>query len=275
MTATPIPRTLALTVYGDLDVSVLDELPPGRRPVVTRLVPRARRDEVFARMRRLLDEGRQAYVVCPLVSESPNAEATAAETEAARLRSGELAGYELGVMHGQMPAGERRAVMERFRSGELAVLVATTVIEVGVDVPNAVIMVIEEADRFGLAQLHQLRGRVGRGGHESFCILLADPVGDDAVTRLTAMVRTSDGFELAEVDLELRGEGSLLAARQSGIPDLRHARLSQHRRLAQQARDEAKRFLDADPDLRSPEAEVMALEARRMFGEEVEWLTRA
>ncbi|HET7428137.1 MAG TPA: ATP-dependent DNA helicase RecG [Gaiellales bacterium] len=275
MTATPIPRTLALTVYGDLDVSVLDELPPGRRPVVTRLVPRARRDEVFARMRRLLDEGRQAYVVCPLVSESPNAEATAAETEAARLRSGELAGYELGVMHGQMPAAERRAVMERFRSGELAVLVATTVIEVGVDVPNAVIMVIEEADRFGLAQLHQLRGRVGRGGHESFCILLADPVGDDAVTRLTAMVRTSDGFELAEVDLELRGEGSLLAARQSGIPDLRHARLSQHRRLAQQARDEAKRFLDADPDLRSPEAEVMALEARRMFGEDVDWLTRA
>ncbi|HET6850143.1 MAG TPA: ATP-dependent DNA helicase RecG [Gaiellales bacterium] len=275
MTATPIPRTLALTVYGDLDVSVLDELPPGRRPVVTRLVPRARRDEVFARMRRLLDEGRQAYVVCPLVSESPNAEATAAETEAARLRSGELAGYELGVMHGQMPAAERRAVMERFRSGDVAVMVATTVIEVGVDVPNAVIMVIEEADRFGLAQLHQLRGRVGRGGHESFCILLADPVGDDAVTRLTAMVRTSDGFELAEVDLELRGEGSLLAARQSGIPDLRHARLSQHRRLAQQARDEAKRFLDADPDLRSAEAEVMAQEARRMFGEDVEWLTRA
>ena len=275
MTATPIPRTLALTVYGDLDVSVLDELPPGRRPVVTRLVPRARRDEVFARMRRLLDEGRQAYVVCPLVSESPNAEATAAETEAARLRSGELAGYELGVMHGQMPAAERRAVMDRFRAGEVAVLVATTVIEVGVDVPNAVIMVIEEADRFGLAQLHQLRGRVGRGGHESFCILLADPASDDAVTRLTAMVRTSDGFELAEVDLELRGEGSLLAARQSGIPDLRHARLSQHRRLAQQARDEAKRFLDQDPDLSSPEAEVMALEAKRMFGEDVDWLTRA
>ena len=165
--------------------------------------------------------------------------------------------------------------MERFRPGELEVLVATTVIEVGVDVPNAVIMVIEEADRFGLAQLHQLRGRVGRGGHESFCVLLADPVSDDAATRLEAMVRTSDGFELAEVDLELRGEGSLLAARQSGIPDLRHARLSRHRRLAQQAREEALAFLDRDPDLSSPEAEVMAFEVRRLFGTDVDWLTRA
>ncbi len=275
MTATPIPRTLALTVYGDLDVSVLDELPPGRKPVLTRLVPRARRDEVFARMRRLLDEGRQAYVVCPLVVESDIAQATAAESEAARLVGGELRGYSVGVMHGQMPTSQRRAVMEAFRSGELAVLVATTVIEVGVDVPNAVIMVIEEADRFGLAQLHQLRGRVGRGGHESYCVLLADPQGDDSVTRLEAMVRSSDGFELAEVDLELRGEGSLLAARQSGIPDLRHARLSRHRRLAQQARREAQRFLDDDPDLRSAEAELMALAAARMFGTDVDWLTRA
>jgi ATP-dependent DNA helicase RecG len=165
--------------------------------------------------------------------------------------------------------------MELFRSGELSVLVATTVIEVGVDVPNAVIMVIEEADRFGLAQLHQLRGRVGRGGHESFCILLADPQSDDSATRLQAMVRTNDGFELAEVDLELRGEGSLLAARQSGIPDLRHARLSRHRRLAQQARREAQAFLDADPGLESAEAQLMAIEARRMFGDEVDWLTRA
>src|SRR4029079_5775101 len=219
MTATPIPRTLALTVYGDLDVSMLDELPPGRKPVVTRLVPRGRRDEVFARMRRLLDEGRQAYVVCPLVTESPAAQATAAESEAERLQQGDLRGYSVGVMHGQMPTAEGRSVMERFRSGELAVLVATTVIEVGVDVPNAVIMVIEEADRCGSSRRPQLRGRVSRGGHESFCILLADPQGDDSATRLQAMVRTSDGFELAEVDLERRGEGSLLAARQSGIPD--------------------------------------------------------
>jgi ATP-dependent DNA helicase RecG len=275
MTATPIPRTLALTVYGDLDVSVLDELPPGRKPVLTRLVPRARRDEVFARMRRLLDESRQAYVVCPLVTESDLAQATAAESEATRLSEGELRGYSVGVMHGQMPTAQRRAVMEAFRSGELSVLVATTVMEIGVDVPNAVIMVIEEADRFGLAQLHQLRGRVGRGAHESYCVLLADPQGDDSAARLEAMVRTSDGFELAEVDLELRGEGSMLAARQSGIPDLRHARLTRHRRLAQQARREAKRFLDADPDLSSAAAEIMALEAARLFGPDVDWLTRA
>jgi len=275
MTATPIPRTLALTVYGDLDVSLLDELPPGRTPVVTRLVSRRRRGEVFTRMRRLLDEGRQAYVVCPLVSESAVAEATAAETEARRLAEGELRGYRVEVMHGQMPVAERRAVMQRFRAGELQVLVATTVIEVGVDVPNAVLMVIEEADRFGLAQLHQLRGRVGRGAHESYCLLLADPVTDDGRQRLEAMVRTADGFELAEVDLELRGEGSLLAARQSGIPDLRHARLSRHRRLAMRARQEALRHLDADPQLRSPASELMLDQARRLFGEEIGWLTRA
>jgi ATP-dependent DNA helicase RecG len=149
------------------------------------------------------------------------------------------------------------------------------VIEVGVDVPNAVLMVIEEADRFGLAQLHQLRGRVGRGAHESYCLLLADPVTDDGRQRLEAMVRTTDGFELAEVDLELRGEGSLLAARQSGIPDLRHARLSRHRRLAMRARQEALRHLDADPQLRSPASELMLDQARRLFGEEIGWLTRA
>ena len=275
MTATPIPRTLALTVYGDLDVSVLDELPPGRTPVVTRLVPRARRDEVFARMRRLLDEGRQAYVVCPLVTESAAAEATAAESEAARLAAGELSGYQIAVLHGQMPPADRRPVMERFRRGEVQVLVATTVIEVGVDVSNAVLMVIEEADRFGLAQLHQLRGRVGRGAHESYCVLLADPATDDAAARLEAMVRTTDGFELAEVDLELRGEGTLLAARQSGVPDLRHARISRDRRLAITARREAQLHLDADPELSSPASQLMASEARRLFGADIDWLTRA
>jgi ATP-dependent DNA helicase RecG len=275
MTATPIPRTLALTVYGDLDVSVLDELPPGRTPVITRLVSRDRRSDVFLRMRRLLGEGRQAYVVCPLVTESEAAEATAAETEARRLATGELAGVEVAVLHGQMPTGERRAVMDRFRSGEVAVLVATTVIEVGVDVPNAVLMVIEEADRFGLAQLHQLRGRVGRGGHESYCILLADPVTEEAEARLAAMVRTTDGFELAEVDLELRGEGSLLAGRQSGVPDLRHARLTRHRGLAERARRAALAHLDADPELVTPASQLMIDEARRLFGTDIDWLTRA
>ena len=275
MTATPIPRTLALTVYGDLDVSVLDELPPGRTPVITRLVPRSRGGEVFARMRRLLDQGRQAYVVCPLVSESEAAEATAAETETERLSHGELRDYEVACLHAQMPATERRGIMERFRAGDVQVLVATTVIEVGLDVPNAVLMVIEEADRFGLAQLHQLRGRVGRGSHESYCMLLADPATEDAEHRLAAMVRSNDGFELAEVDLELRGEGSLLAARQSGVPDLRHARLIRHRRLAMRAREAARRHLDADPELVSPASELMLTEARRLFGSEIDWLTRA
>jgi ATP-dependent DNA helicase RecG len=270
MTATPIPRTLALTVYGDLDLTVLDELPPGRTPVVTRLVGSHRRDDVFARMRRLLDEGRQAYVVCPLVSESERSQATAAEAEAKRLAAGELRGYSVGCLHGQLPVGERRVIMQRFRGGELDVLVATTVIEVGVDVPNATVMVIEGAELFGLAQLHQLRGRVGRGAHESYCMLIADPATDEARQRLDAMVHSSDGFELAEVDLELRGEGTLLAARQSGVPDLRHARLSRHRRLAMLARVDAVACLDAEPD--AARDELMDAEAVRAFGPDAEWL---
>jgi ATP-dependent DNA helicase RecG len=276
MTATPIPRTLALTVYGDLDVSVLDEMPPGRTPVVTRVLPLARRDEVFARMRRLLDEGRQAYVVCPLVSESESdREAAAAESEAARLREGELRGYTLAHLHGQMPVSERRSVMDGFRRGDTQVLVATTVIEVGVDVPNATLMVIEGADLFGLAQLHQLRGRVGRGAHESFCILLADPATDEARRRLDAMASTGDGFELAEVDLDLRGEGTVLAVKQSGIPELRHARLTRHRALAAAAREEAAEQLGADPGMTGPTAAVIAAATRRTFGADVDWLAQA
>jgi ATP-dependent DNA helicase RecG len=276
MTATPIPRTLALTVYGDLDVSVLDEMPPGRTPVVTRVLSLARRDEVFARMRRLLDAGRQAYVVCPLVSESESdREAAAAESEAARLRDGELRGYALAHLHGQMPVSARRAVMDAFRRGTTQVLVATTVIEVGVDVPNATLMVIEGADLFGLAQLHQLRGRVGRGAHESFCILLADPATDEARRRLDAMASTSDGFELAEVDLDLRGEGTVLAVKQSGIPELRHARLTRHRELAAAAREEAAEQLAADPAMTGATAAIIAAATRRTFGDDVDWLAQA
>jgi ATP-dependent DNA helicase RecG len=276
MTATPIPRTLALTVYGDLDLSVLDEMPPGRTPVVTRVLPLGRRDEVFARMRRVLDEGRQAYVVCPLVAESEgDREAAAAESEATRLGDGELKGYAVACLHGQMAVADRRAVMDAFRRGDVRVLVATTVIEVGVDVPNATLMVIEQADLFGLAQLHQLRGRVGRGAHESFCVLLADPVTEDARTRLDAMARTSDGFELADVDLELRGEGTLLAARQSGIPELRHARLTRHRTMAAEAREDAAALLAADPALTSATAAVVTAATRRTFGDDVDWLAQA
>jgi ATP-dependent DNA helicase RecG len=271
MTATPIPRTLALTVYGDLDVTVLDELPAGRTPVVTRQLPAARRDEVFARMRRMLDEGRQAYVVCPLVSESERLQAVAAQSEADRLAGGLLSAYNVGCIHGQMPLAERRRLMDGFRSGSVQVLVATTVIEVGVDVPNASLMVIEGADLFGLAQLHQLRGRVGRGVHESFCILVADPVSDDARARLDAMVRTSDGFELAEIDLDLRGEGTVLASRQSGVPDLRHARLSRHRRLAATARADAAACLDGGEPATDA---LMDAAAEQMFGTP-EWAAQA
>ena len=276
MTATPIPRTLALTVYGDLEVSVLDELPPGRTPVITRVLGLDRRDEVFARMRRLLDEGRQAYVVCPLVAEADDDRAVAAaESEAERLSGGELRGYALECIHGQMPVPERRRIMDAFRSGAVQVLVATTVIEVGVDVPNATVMVIEEADLFGLAQLHQLRGRVGRGAHESYCMLLADPATDEARARLDAMARTGDGFELAEVDMELRGEGALLGLRQSGVPDLRHARLARHRRLAAGARVDARAHLRSDPDLAGPASMVAAEATRRAFGDDVDWLAPA
>ena len=220
---------------------------------MTRVLGLDRRDEVFARMRRLLDDGRQAYVVCPLVTEADDARAAAAaESEAARLGAGELRGYRLECIHGQLPVPERRRIMDGFRRGEVQVLVATTVIEVGVDVPNATVMVIEQADLFGLAQLHQLRGRVGRGAHESYCMLLADPATDEARARLDAMARISDGFELADVDLELRGEGALLGLRQSGVPDLRHARLARQRRLAAQARTDARAVLAADPDMSGP-----------------------
>jgi ATP-dependent DNA helicase RecG len=277
MTATPIPRTAAMLVYGDLDRSELREMPPGRTPIVTEVVGPSPLDRraVYDRLREQVAAGRQAYVVCPLVEGSPKIEAKAATEELEELAGGELSGLRLGLLHGQMKSVEKEAAMTAFRAGETDVLVATTVIEVGVDVPNATVMIVEDADRFGLSQLHQLRGRVGRGAHESYCVLLADPATDDAAARLEAMVRTTDGFELAEVDLELRGEGTLLAARQSGVPDLRHARISRDRRLAITARREAQRHLDADPELRSPASQLMASEARRLFGAEIDWLTRA
>ena len=224
-------------------------------------------------MRRLLDEGRQAYVVCPLVTESDKLEAAAAESEALELSAGELSDYRVGCIHGQLPIAERRALMQQFRQGEIDVLVATTVIEVGVDVPNATVMVVERADLFGLAQLHQLRGRVGRGSIESFCILVADPTTDDARARLEAMVRTTDGFELAEVDLQLRGEGNVLAARQSGLPDLRHARLRRNRKLAARARRDAIAMLDNGID--SATELLLDAETGRIFGAEVSWAAEA
>ena len=249
MTATPIPRTLAHTVYGDLDVTEIARPPRDRKPIVTAWIAHERSGEAYRRLRRHLEEGRQAYVVCPLVSESETVEARAAEEEAERLRRAELGAFRVGCLHGKLPAAERRAVMDAFKRRELDVLVATTVIEVGVDVPNATIMIVQEADRFGLAQLHQLRGRVGRGAEQSYCLLVSRPredLTDAAKARLQALVDTNDGFHLAEVDLELRGEGELLGTRQSGLPDLRFASLTRDRELVTRARRLLPKLLEDD-----------------------------
>ena len=243
MTATPIPRTLALTVYGDLAVSEISAPPENRKPIVTAWVTDDRSSEAYERLTRHLADGRQAYVVCPLIEASETTVARAAEDEAERLRRAELKGFRVGCMHGRLKPAERRSIMAAFKAGELDVLVATTVIEVGVDVPNATIMIVQEADRFGLAQLHQLRGRVGRGAEQSYCLLVSrakEDLTDVARERLEAMVETSDGFELAERDLEIRGEGQLLGARQSGLSDLRFTRLRQDTDLLERAREAAR-----------------------------------
>jgi len=248
MSATPIPRTLAMTLFADLDVSTIDELPPGRTPVVTKLFADSRRDEVIARIRDEAARGKQTYWVCPLVEESAaldlkNATATHAELSAA------LPGKMIGLLHGRMPAAEKSAVMSLFAHGQIAVLVATTVIEVGVDVANASLMVVEHAERFGLSQLHQLRGRVGRGSAASVCVLLyAAPLSETAKARLKAMLETDDGFEIARRDLAIRGPGEFLGARQSGATLLRFADPLRDERLVAQARDAAARLLAEDPD---------------------------
>jgi ATP-dependent DNA helicase RecG len=266
MTATPIPRTLALTVYGDLRVSEISRPPASRKPVVTRWIPEERASEAYLRLRRLLDEGRQAYVVCPLIEEGETSRARAAEQEAERLRAAELRGFRVGCLHGRLKPADRRELMARFKVRELDVLVATTVIEVGVDVPNATVMIVQEADRFGLAQLHQLRGRVGRGGEQSYCLLVSrrkEELTEAAQERLQALVDTTDGFELAERDLELRGEGQLLGTRQHGLSDFRFARLRADRPLLERAKQLAEELepgplLDAEVDARFAEADVAA-----------------
>jgi ATP-dependent DNA helicase RecG len=259
MTATPIPRTLALTVYGDLAVSEIAKPPASRRPVVTSWIEERRAPEAYRRLTRLLREGRQAYVVCPLIEESETSRARAAEQEAARLQRAELRGFRVGCMHGRLKPADRRELMARFKARELDVLVATTVIEVGVDVPNATVMIVQEADRFGLAQLHQLRGRVGRGAEQSFCLLVSRPkdeLTEAATRRLEALVETTDGFELAEVDLELRGEGQLLGTRQSGLSDLRFTKLRADRPLLERARAAAQELIDVEGPLDDALAEL-------------------
>jgi ATP-dependent DNA helicase RecG len=253
MTATPIPRTLALTVYGNLAVSEIAKPPANRKPIITAWVTEERSADAYSRLRKHLDAGRQAYVVCPLIEESETSQARAAEVEAERLQRAELRGYRVGLLHGRLRPAERRELMARFKACELDVLVATTVIEVGVDVPNATIMIVQEADRFGLAQLHQLRGRVGRGAEQSYCLLISrarEDLTDTAVARLEALVRTNDGFELAEIDLDLRGGGQLRGTRQSGLTDLKFAHLRRDRPLLERARALADELLDVDGPLR-------------------------
>ncbi len=262
MTATPIPRTAAMTVYGDLDVSVLDELPPGRTPIETRWVrapgsldgdvePEGAGDldAMWAAVRAAIGEGRQVYVVCPLIDESEKLEVASAESIYERLQRVELEGQAIGLLHGKMAPADKDATMEAFRRGDLDVLVATTVIEVGVDVPNATVMVILDADRFGIAQLHQLRGRVGRGEHASTCWLVGEAGTPDGEARLEALVASTDGFELAEIDLDLRGEGTILGERQKGQNDLKLASLRRDRETVVKARQVAIELVDADPTL--------------------------
>jgi ATP-dependent DNA helicase RecG len=254
MTATPIPRTLALTLYGDLDVSVLDELPPGRQPIRTVWRSEGKRPEVYEFMRRELAAGRQAYVVCPLVEETEASDLKAATAMAERLAGEVFPEYRVGLIHGRLSLDAKDAVMRAFKGGEIHVLVATTVIEVGIDVPNASVMLVEHAERFGLAQLHQLRGRVGRGSARSYCVLLASGLlSDDARRRLLAMSETQDGFRIAETDLEIRGPGDFFGTRQAGLPEFRVANLLTDGRLLEEARQEALALVDRDPELGLPE----------------------
>ncbi|MCW3039325.1 MAG: ATP-dependent helicase RecG, partial [Solirubrobacterales bacterium] len=255
MTATPIPRTLRLASFGALDVTTLRELPRGRQPILTHLVTgEAGRERAYERLREELRAGRQAFVVCPLVSESEALAARAATAEYERLRTGELVDFEVVLMHGQMKSREKAEVMARFAAGQADVLVATTVIEVGIDVPNATVMIVEDAERYGISQLHQLRGRVGRGEHASLCLLF----GPADSKRLQALAAHTDGFRLAEIDLELRGEGEITGTRQSGLARHRFARLPEDGELLARAHHRAQLLLDADPSLRAPDHELIA-----------------
>jgi ATP-dependent DNA helicase RecG len=273
MTATPIPRTLALTYYGDLDVSVLDEMPAGRQPVTTRIArTAAERRKAYNLVRAQVAEGRQAFVVCAAIDEENRLEVRAAEKEADRLATEVFPDLRLALLHGRMRPKEKEARMEAFLAGEADVLISTTVIEVGVDVANASVMLVENAERFGLAQLHQLRGRIGRGPHPSFCVLFDEsaPDNEDARQRLHALARTTTGFELADEDLRLRGEGTLFDIRQSGLPDLRLARLAEDTDLVRQAREDAFALIDRDPEL--TEHPKLRAELERRFADSIDWL---
>lgn len=264
MSATPIPRTLALIVYGDLDISVIDELPPGRQPVETYAVKTALRERAYNYVKKHLDEGRQGYIVCPVIEEGDSGLVPVTEYSE-KLKSGAFRNYSVELLHGRMKPSEKDEVMRRFASGQTQLLVSTTVIEVGVDVPNAVIMVIENADRFGLSQLHQLRGRIGRGVHKSTCILISDADGDEAVRRLKIMQETSDGFKIADEDLKLRGPGDFFGSRQHGLPDLKIADMANDMETLRTAGAEAARLLESDPELTLPSHQTLKAAVDALF----------
>jgi len=257
MTATPIPRTLALSLYGDLDLSMIDEMPPGRQMVETLLLGLEQRETAYAHMRREAAAGRQSFVICPLVEDSPALEVRSATAEYERLQAEDLAGLRLGLLHGRMRPADKDAIMRAFRDRAFDVLVSTAVVEVGVDIPNATVMAIEGAERFGLAQLHQFRGRVGRGSSPSTCYLLTEKPEPEAIDRLTVVARSANGLELAEHDLRLRGPGDYFGVRQSGFPELKVAKLDDVR-LIETARSTAQSILAGDPDLSRPEHALLA-----------------
>jgi len=266
MSATPIPRTLALTVYGDLDLSVIDELPPGRMEIKTKWLAPSKRQSAYDFIRKEITAGRQAFIICPLVEESEAIQTKAALTEYEQLSNNVFPDLRLGLLHGRMSGTEKEGVMRRFRDGEFDVLVSTPVVEVGVDIPNATVMLVEGADRFGLAQLHQFRGRVGRGQHQSYCLLLAESPSEEARERLSLLERLQDGFALAEEDLRLRGPGEFFGTRQSGLPDLKMVKLSDVE-LLELARKQAIRLFQADPQLEQLQHKALSREVARFWGE--------
>jgi len=258
MTATPIPRTLSLTIYGDLNVSVIDEMPPGRQKIETRWVKENDRQQLYVKLEREVRRGKQAYIVYPLVEESEKLEELKAATNMAEHFQHDIFPHlRVGLLHGQMKSAEKQEIMLQFNARQIDILVATTVIEVGIDVPNATLMVIENAERFGLAQLHQFRGRVGRGSDKSACYLVATPRTDDAYRRIQVMVRSNNGFEIAEEDLNIRGPGEFFGTRQSGIPNFKIANLLSDVSLLEAAKKEAGQLVKADPKLNAPEHQLL------------------